>query len=91
MTYIPKRQTMHFKATKDAPESFDCKTITDRLRTVCWNENRHPAGVVNLRFWVPLFPLPLPVVQSKEPPCLGQGPTNTPRLRGHKNLTHKCW
>ena len=43
--------------TKNATKNFDCTTIADRLRTVSWGNDSHPAGVVKPVYGIPTFPL----------------------------------
>ena len=43
--------------TKNATKNFDYTTIADRLRTVSWGNNSHPAGVVKPVYGIPTFPL----------------------------------
>ena len=43
--------------TKNATKNFDYKTIADRLRTVSWGNDSHPAGVVKPVYGIPTFPL----------------------------------
>ena len=43
--------------TKNATKNFDYTTIADRLRTVSWGNDSHPAGVVKPVYGIPTFPL----------------------------------
>ena len=43
--------------TKNATKNFDYTTIADRLRTVNWGNDSHPAGVVKPVYGIPTFPL----------------------------------
>ena len=43
--------------TKNATKNFDYTTIADRLRTVSWGSDSHPAGVVKPVYGIPTFPL----------------------------------
>ena len=43
--------------TKNATKNFDYITIADRLRTVSWGNDSHPAGVVKPVYGIPTFPL----------------------------------
>ena len=43
--------------TKNATKNFDYTTIADRLRTVSWGSDSHPAGVVTPVYGIPTFPL----------------------------------
>ena len=60
-----KRQTCA-KWENDATKAFYNATITDRLRTVSWSNNKHLTGVVNLNLTKgPTLPFPATSVQSK--------------------------
>ena len=43
--------------TKNATKNFDYTTIADRLRTVSWGNDSHPAGVVKPVYGIPTFQL----------------------------------
>ena len=43
--------------TKNATKNFDYTTIADRLRTVSWENDSHPTGVVKPVYGIPTFPL----------------------------------
>ena len=43
--------------TKNATKNFDYTMIADRLRTVSWGNDSHPAGVVKPVYGIPAFPL----------------------------------
>ena len=43
--------------TKNATKNFDYTTIADRLRTVSWGNDSHPAGVVKPVYGIPTVPL----------------------------------
>ena len=44
-------------STKNATKNFDYTTIADRLRTVSWGNDSHPASVVKPVYGIPTFPL----------------------------------
>ena len=50
--------------TKNATKNFDYTTIADRLRTVSWGNDSHPAGVVKPVYGIPTFPLTAKAVTS---------------------------
>ena len=42
---------------KNDTKNFDYTTIADRLRTVSWDNDRHPTGVVKPVYGIPTLPL----------------------------------
>ena len=50
---------------KNATKNFDNTTIANQLRTVSWNDNSHPTGVVKPVEGYPTFPLTAKAMQSK--------------------------
>ena len=48
--------------TENATKNFDYTTIADRLRTVSWGNDSHPAGVVKPVNGIPTLPLTTTVV-----------------------------
>ena len=56
MTKAPTT-TEKSKKQRDNTKNFDYTTITDRLRTVSWSDNRHRTGAVKPVYECPTFPL----------------------------------
>ena len=53
----PKKSKKQRDNTKNATKYFDYTTIADRLRTVSWDNDSHPTGVVKPVYGIPTFPL----------------------------------
>ena len=51
--------------TTNATKKVDYTTIADRLRTVSWGNESHPADVVKPVYRIPTFPLTAKAVKSK--------------------------
>ena len=45
---LTEKSKMQRDNTKNATKNFDYTTIADRLRTVSWGSESHPAGVVKI-------------------------------------------
>ena len=55
--YTDRKSKKQRDNTKNATKNFDYTTIADRLRTVSWGNDSHPAGVVKPVYGIPTFPL----------------------------------
>ena len=60
----PYTQRKSKEQHKNATKIFDYATIKDRHRTVSWNNNSHPAGVVKQVNGIQTFPLTVKAVLS---------------------------
>ena len=55
--YTDRKSKKQRDNIKNATKNFDYTTIADRLRTVSWGNDSHPAGVVKPVYGIPTFPL----------------------------------
>ena len=65
MTNTPKRKKRIGDIKDRRYKAFDYTVISNRLRTVSWNDNSYPTSVVTQKLKAQRFPLPATVVQSK--------------------------